>query len=153
VGTWYAAEAGEVTLFSAVADEQAPGKYRVVYASIRAGMEKPVDFEQYSAWRTVIDGKTFLNVVHLGATLKTMIATYDLGADGTLVLRLMDTKYVAAAIEAGKLKGKVKKGQYVDEVTITASRAELAAFVAAADRDALFAAKTAPLVKLADTRQ
>ncbi len=154
VGTWYAAEAGEVTLFTAIADEQAPGKYRVVYASVRAraGADKPVEFEQYSVWRTVIDGKVFLNVVPIGGSTKTMIAAYDIGADGRLMLRLMDTKYVAAAVDAGKLKGTVKKGQYADQVNITASRAELAAFVAAADRDALFAAKTGLLQKLPDTR-
>jgi len=152
VGTWYTAEAGEVTLFTATADDTAPGKYRVLYASLRVGADKPVEYEQYSAWRTVIDGKVFLNAVGIGGTPKTFIAAYDLGADGRLVLRLMESKYVSAAIAAGKLKGTVKKGQYVDDVKITSPRAELAAFVAAADRDGLFAAKAAPLAKLPETR-
>jgi hypothetical protein len=63
----------------------------------------------------------------------------------------MDTKVVIAAIEAGKLKGTFKKGQYVDEARITSPRAELAAFIAASNRDSLFGMKTDPLRKMADT--
>lgn len=156
LGTWHSADGGEVTLFSAAADDSNNGTYKIVYAAIRAGAEKPVEFEHYSAWRTVLDGKVYLNVVRSGGnsnTPKTMIVTYDLGADGTLALRVMNAKFLAAAIDAGKLKGKVKQGDYVEAVTITATRAELVAFVAASDRNALFAGMTAPLHKLADTKQ
>jgi len=156
VGSWYSAESGEVVMFQLAADESGSGTYHAVYAAVRAGAEKPVDFEHYKVWLTVLNGQNYLNVVRTGGTgtsPKTMIAAYDHGADGTLALRLMDMKFVAAAIEAGKLKGRVKKGQYVDEVTITATRAELAAFVAASRRDELFATKTGALHKLADTRK
>ena len=79
------------------------------------------------------------------------VLSYDVVDDGTLVLRMMDAKQVIAAIEAGKLKGTFKKGQYVDEAKITSLRAELAAFIAGADRNALFGVQTDPLKKMADT--
>lgn len=156
IGTWYSAEGGEVVMFQVAADEAGSGTYRAVYVAVRAGGEKAVEFEQYNVWLTAVGGQTYLNVVRTGGTgtsPKTMIVAYDFGTDGTLVVRLMDTKFTAAAVDAGKLKGRVKKGQYVDEVTITASRAELVAFIASAKRDELFASKTGALHKLPDTKK
>lgn len=151
-GTWVNAQRGEVTMFSAVPDEKSPGRYRVVYVSVKPGSDKPVEQAQYTVWRSVIAGKAYLNIVQADAPTKIMIAAYDIDGQGRLTLRLMDTKFVAAAVDAGKLKGSVKRGQYGEDVRITATRAELAAFVAAADRNKLFSAKTGFLRKLPETR-
>jgi hypothetical protein len=150
VGTWYVAEKAELTLFTVAADEKEPGVYAVVFASIRPGTDNPVEFAQYRVWGTVVNGRHYLNAKRIG-TGKDMptqtVVAYDL-TDNALVLRLMDTKAAVAAIEGGKLKGRVKKGTYVDEVTITSPRAEFAAFVGGPDGDKLFSQKTGALRKL-----
>jgi len=149
VGTWYVAEKAELTFFTVAADEKELGVYAVVFASIRPGTDNPVEFVHYRVWRTVVNGRDYLNARRIAGKempAQTVVA-YDL-TDTTLVLRLMDTKAAAAAIEAGKLKGRVKKGTYVDEVTITSSQAEFAAFVAGPDGDKLFSQKTGALRKL-----
>ncbi len=153
VGTWYHAERSELTLFTIAPDEKEAGVYRAVFATIRPGSDDPVEASHYRVWRTVVNGRDYLNGRRIG-TAKDMpaqtIISYDV-TDSSLMLRLMDTKLAVAAIESGKLKGRVKKGTYVDEVTITSPRAELAAFVAGTDRDALFPHKTGLLRRLADS--
>ncbi len=62
---------------------------------------------------------------------------YRVNGDGALVIYLMDDKRAAAAIKANKLAGNVDQGQYGD-TTITASAADLDAFMATADGRALF---------------
>lgn len=151
-GTWVIAERTGAVMFSAVPDEKSTGRYHVVYVEVKPGLDKPVQHTRYTVWRSVIAGKAFLNIVPVDAPAKTMIAAYDIDGQGRLMLRLMSTKFVATAVDAGKLKGTVKRGQYGEDVRITASRAELAAFVAAADRNALFSAKTGLLHKLPETR-
>src|SRR5687768_12075041 len=138
-----------------IRDEKIEGAYRAVFVNVNPFADGAIEGTRYSAWRTVVNGQSYLNVRRIGGSIADTpaltIATYDFAADGSLVLRLMDTKLVIAAIEAGKLKSTFKKGQYVDEVKVTSPRAELAAFVAGADRDALFAMKTEPLRKMPDT--
>lgn len=156
VGTWYFASEGEVALFSVAEDAAKPGAYRIVYTTIKAEAEKPVETVHYQAWRTVLNGQVYLNVKRTGGTTLEQpamtIISYDLGDDGLLALRMIDTKRVIAAIEAGKLQGRFKKDRYVDEATITSPRAELVAFVAATARDELFPHKTGGLRKLVETR-
>ena len=155
VGTWYHAEKGEVILLMVAPDAKDDGVYRIVFANIRPGADEPVEASHYRAWRTVVNGRAYLSGERIGPGGKGMpaktIIGYDI-ADGSLVLRLMDVKAAVDAIASGKLKGRVKKGGFVDEVTITSPRAELAAFVAGADRDgALFSVKTGMLRKMVDT--
>jgi hypothetical protein len=155
VGSWYAGKGGEAMIVAIIRDEQNEGAYRAVFVNVNPFADGAIEGTRYSVWRTVVNGQSYLNVRRIGGSIADTpaltVASYDLGADGSLVLRLMDTKQVIAAIEAGKLKGTFKKGQYVDEAKITSSRAELAAFITGADRDALFAMKTEPLRKIADT--
>jgi hypothetical protein len=155
VGTWYAGKGGEAMVLAIIKDEKNEGGYRAVFVNVNPFADGAIEGTRYSVWRTVVNGQSYLNVRRIGGSIADMpavtIASYDIGADGSLVLRLMDTKQAIAAIEAGKLKGSFKKGQYVDEVKITSPRAELAAFVAGANRDALFATKTDPLRKMPDT--
>jgi hypothetical protein len=156
LGTWYHATRDEADLFSVAKDPQQPGRYRIVYTAIRAdSREKPVRTAYYVAWRTVIAGHSYLNIRRTGGTdldrPAATIVSYDLGADGTLVLRLFDTKQVIAAIKAGRLKGQFKEQSYSAEATITSPRDELVAFLAKAEHGALFAQKTAPLRKLVES--
>lgn len=155
VGNWYAGKSGEAMILSIIRDEQTPGGYRAVFVNINPFADGSIEGTRYAVSRTVLNGQSYLSIRRIGGSIAdtpaTTVVSYDLRADGTLVLRLMQPKPVIAAIEAGKLKGTFKKGQYVDEAKITSPRAELAAFVAGADRDALFGLKTDPLHRLSDT--
>ena len=155
LGNWYAGKGGDAVMLSVVRDEQTPGGYRAVFVNVNAFAEGAIEGTRYAVSRTVLNGRAYLNIRRIGGSIAdfpaTTVISYDLRGDGTLVLRMMQPKEVIAAIEAGKLKGTFKKGQYVDEARITSPRAELAAFVAGADRDRLFGQATDPLHKLADT--
>lgn len=155
LGTWYSADPKEVVVFSFAADEKDGGVYHVVFANLRPGQDEPVETATYRVWRTVVNGRAYLNAKRVGQGPKDMpaqtIFAYDI-VDGGLLLRIIDARRVADAIEAGKLKGKVTKGGFVDQVTVTSTRAELAAFVAEADKDGnLFPNHTGALRKLAET--
>lgn len=153
-GTWYFNKAGETVLFSVIVDPDRAGTYRVVFTNIKPQAPNPVESIHYSAWRTVLNGQSYLNVRRTGGNLADMpaltVVSYDIGGGGTLVLRLMAPEPVIAAIESGKLKGRFKKGRYTSDATITSPRADLAAFIASANRDTLFATKTGGLRKLAE---
>ncbi len=154
VGAWYSGKGGEAIVISIVPDDQREGAYRAVFVSVNPFADRDVEGTRYSVTRTVINGQSYLSLRRVGGSAELpaqTIISYDRLDDGKLVLRLLDPKQVIAAIEAGKLKGTFKKGQYVDEAKITAPRAELAAFIAGADRDKLFGQKSDPLHKLADT--
>ena len=155
LGNWYYAEKDEVSIVSIAADPSQEGAYRVVFAGIRPAGEKPAEFVQYSVTRTVVNGQPYLSVRRTGGNALEQpaltIMTYDIGADGTLVLRLLNTKLVIDAIKAGKLKGTFKEARYSEEAKITSARAELAAFIAAANRDELFSMKMGALRKLPET--
>lgn len=155
LGNWYYAEKDEVSVMSIAADPSQEGAYRVVFANVRPTGEKQAEFVQYFVTRAIVNGQPYLSVRRTGGTAIEQpvltIMTYDIGADGKLVLRLINTKLVIAAIKAGKLKGTFKEGQYSSEAKVTSPRAELAAFIAAADRDALFDQKMGALHKLPDT--
>ena len=155
LGNWYYAEKDEVSVVSIAADPSQEGAYRVVFANIRPAGEKPAEFVQYGVSRTVVNGQPYLSVRRTGGNAieqpALTIMTYDIGADGTLVLRLMSPKRVIEAIKAGMLKGTFKEGRYTDEAKITSARAELAAFIAAANRDELFPMKMGALRKLPET--
>lgn len=155
VGNWYAGKGGDAVILSIIRDDRTPGGYRAVLVNINAFADGATEGTRYAVSRTVLNGQSYLNIRRIGGGGTDMpaatVLSYDLREDGTLVLRMMQPKEVIAAIEAGKIKGTFKKGQYVDEAKITSPRAELAAFIAAADREKLFGQKTDPLHKLADT--
>lgn len=155
LGAWFQAEKDEVIVFSLAADEKEPGVYRAVYASIRPGSDEPFEAATYRVWRTVLNGRSYLNARRIGPGAKTMpaqtIISYDIAGDA-LTLRFPDLRRLGAAIEAGQLKGTVVKGEYVDQVKLTSARAELAAFVAAADKDgALFPNSAGALKRMPET--
>jgi hypothetical protein len=155
VGNWYAGKNGDAVILSIIRDEQTPGGYRAVFVNVNAFADGTIEGTRYAVSRTVLAGQSYLSIRRIGGSIAdspaTAVMSYDLRADGTLVLRMMQAKEVIAAIEAGKLKGTFKKGQYVDEAKIASPRAELAAFIAGADREKLFGLKTDPLHRLPDT--
>jgi len=157
VGAWYSGKGGEAAIISIVRDEQTPGAYRAVFVNVNPFADGNIEGTRYSVTRTLVNGQSYLSIRRTGGSMTDMpaltIVSYDLGGDGTLVLRLMDPKEVIAAIQAGKLKGTFKKGQYVDEAKISSPRAELAAFIAGADREKLFGQKIDPLRKLPDSEK
>lgn len=155
VGTWYRSEKGEVSLLSIAPDAERPNAYRAVFAGIKAGGAKPAEYVEYRVWVTRVKDRPYLNVRRIGGDAVERpgftITAYDLGADGSLAIRLMSTRPVIAAIEAGRLKGRVKKGEYSNEVMLTSPGAEIAAFIAGANRDELFPAGASAMHKLAET--
>ncbi len=155
VGNWYAGKGGDAVILSIIRDEQTPGGYRAVLVNINAFADGAVEGTRYAAARIVLNGQSYLSIRRISGAKTDMpgttVVSYDLREDGTLVLRMMQPKEVIAAIEAGKIKGTFKKGQYVDEAKITSPRAELAAFIAGADREKLFGLKTDPLHRLPET--
>jgi len=155
VGNWYAGKGGDAVILSVIRDEQTAGGYRAVFVNINAFADGTIEGTRYAVSRTVLNGQNYLNIRRIGGSIAdtpaTAVMSYDLREDGTLVLRMMQPKEVIAAIEAGKIKGTFKKGQYVDEAKVTSPRAELAAFIAGANREKLFGLKTDPLHRLPDT--
>jgi hypothetical protein len=66
------------------------------------------------------------------------IFNYDIAEDGSLQLRQIDEDMVIDVIEAGELAGTVKRGTFVKDVQITASSADLVAFLKTDGADDLF---------------
>jgi hypothetical protein len=157
VGTWYSGKGSDAGFIAIVRDEKNEGGYRAVFVNADPMSDGDIEGARYEAARTVINGKPYLSIRRLGKASADMpaltIISYDFENDGTLVLRLMDTKEVIAAIEAGKLKGTFKRGQYVDEAKINSPRAELAAFIAAADHEKLFSQKFERMYKVPDAQK
>jgi hypothetical protein len=155
VGSWYHSEKGEVSVLTIIPDPEKPNTYRAIFAGIKPGAAKPAEYVEYRVWVTRVKDQPYLNVRRVGGNAVEQpgftIMAYDLGADGSLKVRLMATKPVIAAIEAGKLKGRVKKGEYSSDVTLTSPGADIAAFIAGANRDELFPPGTSAMRKLAET--
>lgn len=64
---------------------------------------------------------------------------YRIGPTGELLVWTMSEEPVILDIEAGKLAGEVDQGRFATSIDITATTAELAAYVAAADPERVFA--------------
>lgn len=108
----------------------------------------------FDAFPSTIGGRTYLNLRHKkflapyadGTEIVPgyIFARYEVRKDGTLTLWTMDETLVKKAVEAGTLAGSVGERA----VQLTASTAELSAFVAGAD-DALLFSKLGTFKKTA----
>lgn len=67
------------------------------------------------------------------------IAHYDFTAQGELAIQLMSWEALAEDVRAGRVAGEVKPGEHWDDVLLTAGSEALAAYIAAADPDRIFA--------------
>jgi hypothetical protein len=154
VGVWYYAKDSEASIVAIAPDEEKKGLYRIAFVSANATGIGNIEGVRFEGWITVVNGKRYLHLRKTAGDLPDMpkltIVAYDIG-EGGLGMRFMNTKPVIAAIEAGKLKGRFKKGTYVDEVTITSPRAEFVAFMAGADDEKLFHKAEGALKKLPPT--
>lgn len=133
LGNWYASSGERMELFAIADDPERKGVYRIVYAKIHRGFAIDPSFMKYRAWHATVGGRHYAHVqtVGEGEGAALMIVSYEIDAQGKLILRLMEDKPVIEAIKAGALKGRTKRGDYKEDVTITAPRDELAAFIAA----------------------
>lgn len=98
------------------------------------------------------DYLSFIEVNADGAARKDArygLARYEVNWRGDLRVWLLDNEAIAAAIKSGKLRGKVKIGEWTKDVHITDSTERLAAFVASSDPAKLFDGKPLVLKRLA----
>jgi hypothetical protein len=68
-----------------------------------------------------------------------LVMRYRLGPTGELEVWTMSEEPVILDIEAGKLAGEVDKGRFATDIDIAATTGQLAAYVAAADPERVFA--------------
>ncbi len=107
-----------------------------------------LDGARYHAYATQLGGRDYLSFVEEkgnGATKENYsFARYEVNWRGDLRIWLLDNDAAAAAIQSGKLRGKVRTNRFGNDVLLTDTTARLAAFLAASDPALLFAKK--PLV-------
>jgi hypothetical protein len=136
-GVWVAHEEGENLVYLHVgADEE--GMTKALW--VEYGKDAAYKLSHYRAFPTRIDDMTLLNVISLDehASAKGYnIVRYHIESDHSLSLALMSEDAVRQDIKDGKLKGKIKPGNYGDTL-ITASSSELRAYIKAADPSKLF---------------
>ena len=95
-----------------------------------------IKVERYLAFPSRLKGLTMLNARPLDDAGYYLLFRYEVGPKG-LTLWLTSYAAVRADIRAGKLKGIAESGEF-GETRITASSAEIAAYLLAADRKRLF---------------
>lgn len=112
-----------------------------------------LDGARYHAFATRLGGHDYLSFVEEkndGAKKENYsFARYEVNWRGDLRLWLLDNEAIAAAVQSGKLRGKVRTTQYGKDVLLTDTTANLAAFMAASDPSTLFDKKPMVLRRLA----
>jgi hypothetical protein len=151
LGVWYYASKSETTVISIKQDDKDAGAYRVVLMTANFGLEPATEITQYRIWRTIVNGRSILNVQRTDQSKalapRLTLIRYEFGANGKLYLRMLNSKAAAAAVERGALAGTVT-GQYTDEVKLTSPRAALVAFFGSPAGDATFGSKADGLTKM-----
>jgi hypothetical protein len=107
--------------------------------------EKTVVWASYRAWPARLpNGVTLLNMERVahGPTMdrlapRRFFLRYTVNADGSVTTRLPRNRPWSRAVTTGAVAGRVVKGRYFDQITLTAPRAGLRAYIAA-HADALF---------------
>jgi hypothetical protein len=103
-----------------------------------------LDATKYRALATRIGGNDYLSFVTLPAVEKTgapllySFARYEVTWRGDLRIWVANEGAWGDGVKAGKLRGKVKSSQFGDDVLLTDTTANLAAFLAAGDPKKLF---------------
>jgi hypothetical protein len=95
-----------------------------------------VKVERYTAFPSRLEGLAMLNVRADGGDRGYSLFKYELGKN-KLTLWMTSAVAVREDIKAGKLKGSAAEGQF-GETRITASSAQIAAWLQAADKKRLF---------------
>jgi hypothetical protein len=111
--------------------------------------------EAYRVLTTHLGGHDYMSFIQLGSVggkQKTSLysfARYEVNWSGTIRVWLVDSKVLAEAINAGKLRGTVKPQKFGADVLVTDTTERLAAFVAASDPAKLFSGQPLVLYRLA----
>ena len=113
--------------------------FRLVWVGVKSKDEKkPVVWAAYRAWPArLADGLTLLNLERIGRGRHAtdvpdrFFARYDVGADGSVTIRMPRIPSWSRAVSSGALAGHVVKKKYIDRVTLKASRDSLIRYIKA----------------------
>jgi hypothetical protein len=103
-----------------------------------------VNTHRYEALATRLGGNDYLSFIDLPDKpakhneLLYGFARYEVNWRGDLRVWIADNNAFAAAIKAGRIRGKVVHSKYLDSVELTDTTEHLAAFIAASDPKVLF---------------
>ncbi|HEY7607671.1 MAG TPA: hypothetical protein VIF14_00435 [Alphaproteobacteria bacterium] len=172
IGEWYGGGLIMVSIRKLEGDPA--GQLRLSYILVSNDEKNPVSFANFRAWRTTLDGRTYLNLEKTSDAwsekavvpprmvvrfepisdgfVRMGIEGKEVSAQGGAQFWLMHTGNIATAIRAGELKGRVEGDPSDPTVTITASREELRAFIAAKGPDYVFQGSGFKLLRLPNSR-
>jgi hypothetical protein len=123
--------------------------------SLQPRKEGGLHTQSYEALTTSIGGHDYMSFIEIPENraktkpLPYSLARYEVNWRGDIQLWIVDSKSVAAAIKAGKLRGTVVHSKYSDTIKITDTTERLAAFVAASDPKVLFGGEPMVLRRIA----
>ena len=167
IGEWYGG--GLITISIRKLDGDPAGMLRLSYILVSNDEKNPVSYANFRAWRTTMDGRTYLNLEktseswHETAVPPRLIVRFEpmnegfvrmgiegkeIAAQGGAQFWLTHTGNITAAIRAGELKGRVEGDSADPPVTITATREELRAFIATKGPDYVFQGSGFKLLRL-----
>ncbi len=151
IGRWIPAEEGE----EGYADVAAAGggRYQVKMISYdEDGPNDNPDITEMEILTTRIGEQWFMTVVGIDEPDEGgpdeplyMILRYDITAEDDLLIRPMNWKALAPDVRAGLVAGETKPGEYWEDVHLTADSEALAAYIAAADPERIFAVEPLPM--------
>lgn len=128
---------------------------RLEVMSVEAQKGGGLKTERYEALATSLGGHDYLSFIEIpanrakGKALPYSFARYEVNWLGDLRVWIAQEDAFAAAIKAGKIRGKVTHGKWGDSVEITDTTEHLAAFVAASDPKVLFGGKPMVMRRIA----
>ncbi len=100
------------------------------------------DTDRYAVHASEIAGRRFINVQTADAAaadaMPYSIFGYEIGNDGTLIIRFLSSAALADAVAAGRLSGTVTSDSFGRSVRLTGSGEEIAGYLAHAAPDTLF---------------
>ncbi len=145
VGVFIAADtAPERHMIVVEAEKRRDGKpsavMHLVWAQLKPdNAEKTVVWASYRAWPARLpDGGMALNLERMRTgpfmaqlAPRRFFVIYDVDAKGRVTVRMPRNRSWSEAVQSGAVEGTVVKGRYLDQITLTASRAKLARYVAA----------------------
>lgn len=127
-------------------DGKPTGALHLVWAQLKPDNdEKTVVWASYRAWPARLSGGiTLLNLERItnGPFMgriapNRFFVIYAVDADGAVRVRMPRNRPWSQAVQSGAIEGKVVKGRYLDQITLTAGREKLRRFIAA-NADKLF---------------
>jgi len=137
LGTWEAEGIGEK--FQASFFPKEPGEMYLVWINIEGPEYGPPDVSIWWGYTTILNKDKFLCLRIIKKVNQDsgdeqeepmfVIAYYRIPNEDILLIYMFSQDAIERMIEKGKLKGEIKKGTYIDKVTVTSSSEELAAAI------------------------